>query len=205
MSEQVPEAGEKKRAMSPLVFLPPLLFIALALMFWLGMYRTDPNALKSTREGGPAPTLFLTQLGNEPLFTDADLRAGNVVLVNFWASWCAACREEHPLLQKMADDGVLIYGIDYRDDPAKGLKYLADLGNPYARGGADPKGRTALEWGLYGVPETFVIAGDGTVVLRFAGPISERILETTIRPAMEKAAAITAQAPVQEPVQEPAQ
>ncbi len=187
------EEATSKRGVSPLIFLPPLLFVGLALMFWFGMNRTDPNALKSTREGGPAPALNLTQLGNEPLFGDADLRAGNVVLVNFWASWCTACRVEHPLLQKMADEGILIYGIDYRDDPEKGLKYLADLGNPYARGGADPTGRTALEWGLYGVPETFVIAGDGTVVLRFAGPITERVLETQIRPAMEEAAAMTAE------------
>ncbi len=189
MSDQSTE----KRGLSPLLLLPPLLFAGLALMFWLGMNRTDPDALKSTREGGPAPALNLTRLGEEPLFGDEDLRAGNVVLVNFWASWCTACRVEHPLLQKLADEGVLIYGIDYRDDPEKGLKYLADLGNPYARSGADPTGRTALEWGLYGVPETFVVAGDGTVVLRFAGPITERVLETTIRPAMEKAAAIGAQ------------
>ena len=186
------ETQTGKRGVSPLIFLPPLLFAALAVMFWLGMNRADPNALKSTREGGPAPALNLSPLGSEPPFTDADLRAGKVVLVNFWASWCQACRAEHPTLEKMAEEGIQIYGIDYRDEEAKGLKYLADLGNPYTRNGADPSGRTALDWGLYGVPETFVIAGDGTVVLRFAGPISERILESTIRPAMAKARALTA-------------
>ena len=191
MSQDPTNEPTAKRGVSPLVFLPPVLFLLLALMFWFGMNREGANDLKSTREGGPAPTLKLTQLGNEELFTDADLRAGKVILVNYWASWCTACRAEHPTLQKMADEGILIYGIDYRDDAAKGLKYLADLGNPYARSGADPTGRTALEWGLYGVPETFVIAGDGTVILRFAGPITERILESKIRPAMAEAAAKT--------------
>lgn len=183
----------KKRGISPLIFLPPLLFAGLALMFWVGMNREGADALKSTREGGPAPALNLTQLGPDPAFGDEDLRAGKVILVNFWASWCVACRAEHPTLEKMAKEGILIYGVDYRDEDAKGLKFLADMGSPYRRIGADPTGRTALEWGLYGVPETFVIAGDGTVVLRFAGPITEKILESTIRPAMEKAAALTAQ------------
>lgn len=181
--------AEEKRGFSPLMVLPPLLFAGLALMFWLGMNRDNPDALRSTREGGPAPRLELTQLGSEQLFGDEDLRTGKVVLVNFWASWCTACRAEHPTLEAMAKEGILIYGINYKDEPAKGLKYLADLGNPYARGGADPSGRTALEWGLYGVPETFVIAGDGTVILRFAGPITARMLEAKIRPAIAEAEA----------------
>ncbi len=182
------DPARPRKRISLLMILPPLLFGALALMFWAGMNRPDPNALQSTREGGPAPALMLEDFGSEPAFTDADLRAGNVVLVNFWASWCAACRAEHEMLMNLAEQGYLIYGIDYKDELAKGQKYLAELGNPYARIGVD-SGRTALEWGLYGVPETFVVAGDGTVILRFAGPITERVLESKILPAIAEAEA----------------
>ncbi len=108
-------------------------------------------------------------------------------LVNYWASWCAPCRVEHPTLEELAAEGVPIYGINYKDDPAKALAFLAELGNPYVAMGADASGRTALDWGVYGVPETFVIDGDGTVILRFAGPITGSVLEKTIRPALAAA------------------
>ncbi len=188
------EETVKKRRFSPLMLAPPLLFVALALTFWVGMLKTDPNQLKSTREGGPAPAVKLEPLSGQELFTDADLRAGEVVLVNFWASWCTACRAEHPLLMELKEEGLQIYGIDYKDEPENALKYLAEMGDPYVKGGADPSGRTAIEWGLYGVPETFVVAGDGTVVLRFAGPISERVMDTKIRPAIAEAERLTAAA-----------
>ncbi len=184
----------KRRRISPMMLAPPLLFAALAILFWVGMEKADPNTLKSTREGGPAPALKLEPLDGQEIFTDADLRAGNVVLVNFWASWCVACRAEHPMLLRLKEEGLQIYGIDYKDEPAKARKYLDELGDPYIKGGADRSGRTAIEWGLYGVPETFVIAGDGTVILRFAGPITERVLEAKIRPAIAEAEARTAQA-----------
>ena len=175
----------------PMMALPPLIFAGLALMFYLGMNRDDPRALRSTREGGPAPELFLEVLGGGVPFTSESLRDGQVKLVNFWASWCTPCRVEHPQLEAMAREGIIIYGINYKDDPTKALGFLERLGNPFAELGADPNGRTALEWGVYGVPETFVIDGEGTVILRFAGPITEAILESKIRPAMQEAAART--------------
>lgn len=176
---------------SPMVVLPPVIFAGLAVMFLWGMNREDPNALPSTREGGPAPALQLTALGDGEPFGDADLRDGGVKLVNFWASWCAPCRAEHPQLEAMADEGIVIYGVNYKDDPANAMNFLAQLGDPYIGKGADLEGRTGLDWGLYGVPETFVIDANGTVVLRFAGPITPSVLEARIRPAMEKAAAAT--------------
>jgi cytochrome c biogenesis protein CcmG/thiol:disulfide interchange protein DsbE len=112
-----------------------------------------------------------------------------VKLVNFWASWCAPCRVEHPKLEELAAEGLPIYGVNYKDEPDKALAFLAELGDPYAGIGADAGGRMGLDWGLYGVPETFVIDGDGTVVLRFAGPITQSVLDTTIRPAIEAAQA----------------
>lgn len=172
---------------SPLMIAPPLIFAALAVMFWLGMNREDPTALPSAIAGSPAPSVALTNLGGLPNFDDATLRMPGVKLVNYWASWCAPCRAEHPNLERLAQEGVPIYGINYKDDPAKALGFLAELGNPYAAVGADASGRTALDWGLYGVPETYVIDGEGRIVLRFAGPITERVLNATIRPAIEGA------------------
>lgn len=174
---------------SALMLLPPAIFAALAGMFVWGMTREDPNALPSAFEGRPAPAVALAPLGDHPLFADADLRDGKVKLVNFWASWCAPCRAEHPNLERLTAEGVTILGVNYKDKPDKALGFLTELGNPYARLGADGSGRMGIDWGLYGVPETFVIDGAGKVVLRFPGPITAQILETEIRPAMERAAA----------------
>jgi cytochrome c biogenesis protein CcmG/thiol:disulfide interchange protein DsbE len=107
--------------------------------------------------------------------------------VNFWASWCAPCRAEHPILVDLAAEGIPVHGVNVRDDPAKALAFLAELGNPYATVGADRTGRAALAWGTYGVPETFVLDGAGRVVLRYAGPITREILEQTIRPGLAAA------------------
>ncbi len=175
--------------LSPLVLLPPVIFAALAGMFYAGMNRDDPDALPSAIEGRAAPPVALEALGSVQPFTDAALRDGEVKLVNFWASWCAPCRAEHPNLEALADEGIPIYGINYKDDPEKALNFLRELGDPFEMKGADPQGRTALDWGLYGVPETYVLDGDGTVILRFAGPITQRSLEGKIRPALAEAAA----------------
>ncbi|MGB5560647.1 MAG: DsbE family thiol:disulfide interchange protein [Paracoccaceae bacterium] len=172
---------------SPLMIAPPLIFAALATMFFIGMNREDPTALPSAIAGNPAPPVVLSKLGDLPGFDDATLRAPGVKLVNYWASWCAPCRVEHPNLSKLAGEGVTIYGINYKDDPVKALGFLKELGNPYVGSGADASGRTALDWGLYGVPETYVIDSDGIIVLRFAGPITDRVLRETIRPAIAEA------------------
>lgn len=173
---------------SPLVILPPAIFAALAVLFYMGMAREDPDALPSTMEGRAAPPVQLVPLGDKTVFDDSALTADGVKLVNFWASWCAPCRVEHPNLETLAREGIPIYGINYKDDPDNALNFLRDLGDPYAAIGADTEGRMALNWGLYGVPETYVIDGDGKVILRFAGPITEAILESRIRPAIAEAA-----------------
>ena len=172
---------------SPLMIAPPVLFAGLALMFFLGMQREDPDALPSALAGRPAPAVTLSQLGPEQPFTNDALNAPGVKLVNYWASWCAPCRAEHPNLELLASEGIPIYGINYKDDPSKALAFLEELGNPYRAMGADKNGRVALDWGLYGVPETYVIDGEGKIVLRFAGPITERSLESQIRPAIDSA------------------
>lgn len=172
----------------PLMFLPPVLFVALAALFWFGNLREDRDSLPSAREGQPAPEVMLTQLGDLDVFSNETLRDGEVKLVNYWASWCAPCRAEHPLLEELALE-VPVYGVNYRDQADRALDFLEELGNPFAASGQDATGRMGLDWGLYGVPETYVVAGDGTIILRFAGPITRQVVENRIRPAIEAAAA----------------
>jgi cytochrome c biogenesis protein CcmG/thiol:disulfide interchange protein DsbE len=170
---------------SPLVLLPPVAFAALAGLFLGGMFRDDPDALPSTLEGRAAPALELTSFGDEapPSLSEID----GVKLVNFWASWCGPCRIEHPQLMALQAEGIPIVGVNYKDDPDNALRFLAELGDPYSQKGTDARGRVAIEWGVYGVPETFVIDQEGTVVLRFAGPITEAIMASRINPAIEAA------------------
>ncbi|MCB1311809.1 MAG: DsbE family thiol:disulfide interchange protein [Sedimentitalea sp.] len=172
---------------SPLMLAPPAIFAAFVALAAVGMFREDPESLPSARAGQPAPPLVLTEMPGRPLFDDATLRDGQVKLVNYWASWCAPCRIEHPALTRLAADGVQIYGINYKDAPAKALAFLSELGDPFIALGADAEGRTALDWGVYGVPETYVIDGDGTILLRHAGPLTERIIKTVIEPALAQA------------------
>ena len=169
-----------------LMFLPPVLFAGLAALFIVGMNREDPDGLPSALAGKQAPAVQVTPLGEFPAFTDADLRKPGAKLVNFWASWCAPCRAEHPLLEQLAREGIPIYGVNYKDRPDDAQGFLAELGNPFTAIGADA-GRMALDWGVYGVPETYVINGDGLIVLRFAGPISAAELARSIRPAIAEA------------------
>jgi cytochrome c biogenesis protein CcmG/thiol:disulfide interchange protein DsbE len=172
---------------SPFMLAPPLIFAALAAMFYLGMNREDPDALPSARIGQVAPPLTTEPLGGEPAFDAATLSEPGVKLVNFWASWCAPCRAEHPNIEALAKEGVPIYGVNYKDDPDKALAFLSDLGNPYAAIGADTSGRTGIDWGLYGVPETFVINSEGKITFRFPGPVTKDVLEKKLRPAMDAA------------------
>ena len=116
--------------------------------------------------------------------SEADLRDGQIKLVNFWASWCAPCRVEHPQLESLADDGIEIFGVNYKDNPEKALGFLAEMGNPFAKAGADAQGKMATDWGVYGVPETFVVDGDGRVLLRFAGPLTEEVVANQIEPLL---------------------
>ncbi len=173
--------------MKLLMVLPPVLFAGLAAMFYVGM-QSDNQDLPSQMIGKPAPAVKVEALADLPLVTDADIRAPGVKLVNFWASWCQPCRAEHPRLEKLQAEGVTILGVNYKDKPQDALGFLAEMGNPFAKVGADNSGRMGIDWGIYGVPETFVIDGKGKVIARLAGPITEDTLTSTIRPAMDEAA-----------------
>ena len=172
---------------SPLIALPPLIFLGLGALFMVGLNRDDVSSLPSTLEGQQAPSLAVKSLGELPVITEAALRKPEVKLVNFWASWCAPCRAEHPNLQVLSELGLPIYGVNYKDQDAKGLKFLNELGNPYTAVGTDALGREAINWGVYGIPETFVVDANGRIILRFAGPITRRALTATILPAIKKA------------------
>jgi len=166
---------------------PPLIFAGLAAMFMIGMQRENPDELPTAMAGKPAPAVQMVNLADLPSFSDATLKDGQVKLVNFWASWCAPCRVEHPNLEAMAAEGIAIYGVNYKDKPEAALKFLAELGNPYAGIGRDENGRMGLNWGVYGVPETYLIDGEGRIVMRHAGPITQRVIETTLGPAIRAA------------------
>ena len=170
----------------PLVLIPVAVLAAFIGLALGGMFTPGRDELPSTREGGTAPAMEpLTALGDRPMLTRAMLDEPGVKIVNYWASWCAPCRLEHPQISALAEE-FPVYGINYKDTPEKALAFLDDLGDPYAAIGQDA-GRVAMDWGVYGVPETYVIDGDGTVVMRFAGPITAELLEKRIRPAIETA------------------
>ena len=177
-------------AFKPLIVLPMLIAAGFLALFGVALFNRDSGSeptLPSMTVGHPAPNVRVVALGDGPAVTDADLRKPGVKLLNFWASWCQPCRVEHPMLEQLQKEGVVIYGINYKDKPADALKLLAELGSPYALIGADA-GPMALDWGVYGVPETYVIDGKGMVVLRLAGPITAANLQSMVRPAMAKAA-----------------
>jgi cytochrome c biogenesis protein CcmG, thiol:disulfide interchange protein DsbE len=174
------------------LIVPLVLFAALAGLFYVRLYAGDPARLPSALIGRPVPEFKLEPLAGVPLpgFETADLKAGGVTIVNVWASWCVPCRDEHPHLIDLARDrSIAVLGLNYKDVADNARRFLGQLGNPYARIGVDRDGRTAIDWGVYGVPETFVVDGQGRIAFKHVGPITPEILENRIRPAIERARA----------------
>ncbi|MCW8841913.1 MAG: DsbE family thiol:disulfide interchange protein [Rhodobacteraceae bacterium] len=176
---------------SPLMIAPPAIFAGLAALFFIGMNRENPDELPSMLIGKPAPTVEgLQPLSGTPLLTDEVLQGPGIKLVNFWGTWCVACRAEHPTLLVIEDIlPVTLHGVNFDDTKAKAEKYLAEDGNPFTTLGEATTTRTKIDWGVYGAPETFIVDEDGTVLYRFAGPITSRVIETTIGPIVAKALA----------------
>jgi cytochrome c biogenesis protein CcmG/thiol:disulfide interchange protein DsbE len=180
-AEAQPAAG-RRRAL--LVALPLLAFAALAVLFLVRLEQGgDPSVIPSALIGRPAPATNLPPLEGlardgaaVPGISSEDL-TGRVTLVNVFASWCGPCRLEHPILMRLAeDDGLRIVGINYKDQPENARRFLGSLGNPYAAVGTDSAGRTAIDWGSYGVPETFLVGRDGRILAKFVGPLTEEAL-----------------------------
>jgi cytochrome c biogenesis protein CcmG, thiol:disulfide interchange protein DsbE len=189
-----PEAKPTRRPL--LVFVPLAVFAALAALFVIRLYSGDASLLPSALIGREVPVFALPPIegfSDKPGFSDADLRQGKVTLINVFASWCVPCHQEHELIMRLSADrallrtGVRIFGLAYKDEPENISRFLAEAGDPFARIGADRKGRTAIDFGVYGVPETFVVKGDGTIAYRFVGPITEESYRDAILPGIEKA------------------
>lgn len=172
---------------SPLVFIPPIAFVAVAGLFFGGMFFGAEDDLPSTLIGREAPALPSEALADLDQLTDADLRAGEITLVNYWASWCPPCRAEHPTLKDLAAQGYRVAGVNFRDDEANALKYLEEEGNPFFKSAFDPRGRTSIDWGVTAPPETFIVDGDGKVLFRFAGPLIGSDYENRFLPALKEA------------------
>lgn len=151
----------------------------------------DVSAIPSALIGTKAPALAMAGLdgSNTPALTSEAI-AGKLTLVNVFASWCVPCRQEHPILKDLSKDPRLnVVGINYKDRQDNALRFLGELGNPYAAIGVDPNGKAAIDWGVYGIPESYLVASDGTILYKKVGPFDPQSLETGLYPAIEKALA----------------
>jgi cytochrome c biogenesis protein CcmG/thiol:disulfide interchange protein DsbE len=193
MSEPNTSAAPRQRR-SFLVALPLIAFLGLALLFWFRLGSGDPSRIPSALIGRPAPQTTLPPLeglkanGAPVPGLDPTAFKGKVSLVNVWASWCVPCHDEAPLLTELANDKRLqMVGINYKDTPDNARRFLGRHGNPFGLVGADANGRASIEWGVYGVPETFIVGRQGTIVYKLVGPITPDNVEAVLRPEIEKA------------------
>ena len=174
--------------------MPLLVFAAMAVMFGYALQTGDPSRLPSALLGKPAPKLDLPPLGGlaEPIpgLAAGDFTKGKVTVVNFWASWCGPCRDEHPVIEELKKRSTAhLVGINYKDPAPGSTRFLTQYGNPYDAIGVDASGRAGIEWGVYGMPETFVVDPAGRVAYKHVGPMSPKDLEEKILPAITAAQA----------------
>jgi cytochrome c biogenesis protein CcmG, thiol:disulfide interchange protein DsbE len=195
MSEVTAPASVSKRRFG-IVAVPLLVFLAMAGLFGLALTSGDPSKLPSALIGRQAPAINLPALAGAndsagqptPGFQTADLATGQVTVVNFWSSWCVPCVAEHPLLAELKTRAnVRVFGVNYKDPEPGGRRFLGRYGNPFAAVGVDAGGRGAIEWGVYGMPETFVIDGQGRIIYKHVGALTEEAIATKIVPMINKA------------------
>jgi cytochrome c biogenesis protein CcmG, thiol:disulfide interchange protein DsbE len=177
-----------------LVALPLVVFAALAAIFWFRLGNGDPSRIPSALIGRPAPPTALPALAGllnngAPIpGLDPAVFKGKVSVVNVWASWCVPCHDEAPLLTELGRDSRLqIVGINYKDSPDNARRFLGRYGNPFGIVGVDANGRAAIEWRVYGVPETFVVGREGTIVYKLVGPVTTDNIDTVLRAEIDKA------------------
>ncbi len=194
-SQSVPNnAGAWRRRL--IVSIPLVAFLALAALFMLRLGAGDPSRIPSALIGHPAPATDLPPLpglerdGKPVPGLDSAQFKGEVTVLNVWASWCVPCRDEAPLLLALATDRrIRVVGINYKDQPDNARRFLGRYGNPFVANGTDGNGRAAIEWGVYGVPETFIVGRDGRIAYKLIGPITPDNLDQALKPAIEKALA----------------
>ncbi|MEZ5573348.1 MAG: DsbE family thiol:disulfide interchange protein [Halioglobus sp.] len=162
------------------LFLPLILFTLLAMTLFRGL-SLDPTELPSALIDRPLPAFTLPVLGDESQVSQADLQ-GQVSLLNVWATWCVSCRVEHPYLKQLADQGIPIFGLNYKDDDAQALLWIKQLGNPYRITIADREGTLGLDLGVYGAPETYLLDANGVVRYRHVGVVDEKVWRGTLEP-----------------------
>jgi cytochrome c biogenesis protein CcmG/thiol:disulfide interchange protein DsbE len=186
------ENSTTKRRRSWLAILPLVVFAGLAAIFFIQLRSgEDSSFVPSVLIGREAQATNLPPLAGSDLpgLASTDFK-GHVTLVNVWASWCAPCREEQPLLMTLkGDPRFRLTGLNYKDKPENALRFLGEMGNPFAAIGVDETGRTAIDWGVYGVPETYLVGKDGRVLYKHVGPFTEQSITGELMPAVEKAAA----------------
>jgi cytochrome c biogenesis protein CcmG/thiol:disulfide interchange protein DsbE len=187
-SETKPASGPGPR-FRPVMLLPLVLFAGLAAIFLMRLEsHTGPDVVPSVLIGKPAPEFSLPALAGSgvPGLSRADLD-GQVTLVNIFASWCVPCRQEHPVLEAIArDERIRVVGINYKDRPENARVFLNEMGNPYAAVGVDAVGRTFIDWGAYGVPETYLVGPDGIIAKKYIGPLTEEAVAKDLMPEIEK-------------------
>ena len=192
MTDTAPRSKPERR--SWLMALPLIGFIALAGLFLLRLNGDDPSKIPSALIGHPAPQTALPPLvglvNNDAQVPGLDPATfkGKVSIVNVWASWCIPCHEEAPLLTALGQDKRLqLIGINYKDAPDNARRFLGRYGNPFSIVGVDGNGRAAIEWGVYGVPETFIVGREGTIVYKMVGPVTPENIDTVLKPEIDKA------------------
>lgn len=186
----------RQRGVRALLFAPLVIFACLAAFLGLRLASGhDPSTVPSVLIGKAAPDLALAALAGIGHGNDGDLngvrpamlRTGKPTIVNFWASWCAPCRLEHPVLMALGKRGdIQIVGVNYKDILENARRFLGQLGNPYVAVGVDPQGKAAVDWGVYGVPETFIVDGQGVVRHRHVGPLTDEVLSGAFGAALQK-------------------
>jgi len=189
-----PDTAPRRRRF--VVLLPLAIFLSLAALFLFRLKAGDPSLIPSALIGHPAPQTNLPPVaglerdGTPVPGLDPASFAGAVTLVNVWASWCVPCHDEAPLLLQLAKDNRLrLVGINYKDDADNARRFLGRYGDPFAAAGADQNGRAAIEWGVYGVPETFIVGRDAHIAYKLVGPITEDNLDSVLKPQIDKALA----------------
>ncbi|WP_426231251.1 DsbE family thiol:disulfide interchange protein [Pararhizobium sp. DWP3-4] len=192
-----PEATRPGKMRIVFALLPLLIFAGLAVIFWSQLDSgRDISEIPSALIGTKAPSLDMPSLEGAtfkgapmPPLTDAAIK-GKLTLVNVWASWCVPCREENPIILELAKDSRLtVVGINYKDQTGNALRFLGELGNPFSAVGVDPHGKAAIDWGVYGIPESYLVDASGTIIYKRVGPFDERSLKEGLYPAIAKAAA----------------